>query len=103
MPWEAPWPHDLRSMIVLLTKIRQHVFAVSESGLSWQAYTSDGLMGRAPGVVVVMNRSRRKGLPLESHDVAQVGWETNGALVGTYDGRRHVLGPQSAVLFKALE
>jgi neopullulanase len=90
-------------MIVSLTKIRQHVLDVSERGLSWEAYTSDGLMGRAPGVVVVMNRSRRKALPLESHDVAQVGWETNGALVGTYDRRRYVLGPQSAVLFKALE
>jgi neopullulanase len=52
---------------------------------------------------VVVNRSRRKALPLDSHDIAQVDWETHGALVGTYDELRHVLGPQSAVLFKALE
>ena len=102
MPWEAPWPHDLRSMIVILTKIRQQVEAVRECGLSWQAYTPDGLIGRAPEVVVVVNRSRRKTLQLESHDVAQVGWEMDGALIGTYQGGRHALGPQSAVLFKAL-
>ena len=103
MPWEAPWPHDLRSMIVKLTKIRQQMVAVRERGLSWQAYTPDGLMGRAPGVVVVVNRSRRKSLPLETHDVAQVGWETDGALIGTYQEARYALGPQSVVLFKALE
>ena len=60
-------------------------------------------MGRAPGVVVVVNRSRRKALSLEAHDVAQVGWETDGALIGTYQEPRHALGPQSAVLFQARE
>jgi neopullulanase len=57
-------------------------------------------MGRAPGVVVVVNRSRRKALSLEAHDVTQVGWETDGALIGTYKESRRMLGPQSAVIFK---
>ena len=102
MPWEEPWPHDLCTMIKALTKIRQQVEALSERGLFWQAHASDGLIGRAPGVVVVVNRSRRKALLLEAHDVPQVGWKTDGALIGTYQGGRHALGPQSAVLFKAL-
>ena len=102
MPWEEPWPHDLCTMIKALTKMRQQVEALSERGLFWQAHASDGLIGRAPGVVVVVNRSRRKALLLEAHDVPQVGWKTDGALIGTYQGGRHALGPQSAVLFKAL-
>uniref|UniRef100_UPI002026C5BC alpha-amylase family glycosyl hydrolase n=1 Tax=Synechococcus sp. MU1655 TaxID=2508355 RepID=UPI002026C5BC len=102
MPWEEPWPHDLCTMIKALTKIRQQVEALSERGLFWQAHASDGLIGRAPGVVVVVNRSRRKALLLEAHDVPQVGWKTDGALIGTYQGGRHSLGPQSAILFKAL-
>jgi neopullulanase len=101
MPWDAPWFHDLRQLILTLTKIRQKVEAVRDRGLSWQAYTSDGLIGRAPGVVVVLNRSRKKTLLLSPQDVAQVGWETDGALIGTYQGARHALGAQSAVLFQA--
>ena len=101
MPWEEPWPNDLCMVIATLTKIRHQVEAVRERGLSWQAYASDGLIGCAPGVVVVINRSRKKGLRLESHDVAKVGWKTEGALIGTYQGARRVLGPQSAVLFQA--
>jgi neopullulanase len=101
MPWEAPWPHDLRKLIVRLTKIRQQLVAVRDLGLSWQAYTPDGLIGRAPGVVVVLNRSRRKTFLLETQVVAQVGWETDGALIGTYQGARHALSPQSAVVFQA--
>ena len=103
MPWEEPWPQDLRSMIVALTKIRLQIEALRECGLSWQAYSRDGLMGRAPGVVVVVNRSRRKALPLATHEVALDGWETDGALIGTYQEARHALAPQSAVLFKVLE
>jgi neopullulanase len=101
MPWEAPWPHDLRKLIVTLTKIRQQLVAVRDLGLSWQAYTPDGLIGRAPGVVVILYRSRRKTLLLETQVVAQVGWNTDGALIGTYQGARHALGPQSAVVFQA--
>ena len=101
MPWEEPWPHDLRKLIKALTKIRQQVEAVRERGLSWRAYASDGLIGSAPGVVVVVNRSRRTSLMMESHDVSQVGWMTDGALIGTYQGARHALGPQSAVLFQS--
>jgi neopullulanase len=91
----------LRKLIVRLTKIRQQLVAVKDLGLSWQAYTPDGLIGRAPGVVVILNRSRRKTLLLETQVVAQVGWETDGALIGTYQGARHALGSQSAVVFQA--
>ena len=100
MPWEEPWPHDLRKRIMALTKVRQQLEAVRERGLSWQAHAPDGLIGRAPGVVVVVNRSRRKALRLDPHDVARDGWETDGAVIGRYQRAPHSLSPQSAVLFK---
>lgn len=102
MPWDGPWTHDLCRMIKLFTQVRQRIDVLKERGLSWQACAHDGLIGRAPAVVVVLNRSRRSALALELHEVAREGWAEDGiqVLVGSYNSARHALGPQSAVLFR---
>ncbi len=104
MPWETPWPHDLSGMILALTKVRQQVVAIQKNGLSWHAYGSDGLMGRASGVMIVINRSRKKTLQLDPQHEVLDGWIEEGhqSLIGTYESAVHSLGPQSAVLFKSI-
>ena len=91
-------------MILALTKVRQQVVAIQKNGLSWHAYGSDGLMGRASGVMIVINRSRKKTLQLDPQHEVLDGWIEEGhqSLIGTYESAVHSLGPQSAVLFKSI-
>ncbi len=102
MPWGAPWPHDLCQTIQALIQVRQQIAAVQDRGLSWQASGSDGLIGRGPGVVIVVNRSRTKGLRFDPQELDQDLWGVQ-ALVGNYQASRHTLSPQSAVLFRGTD
>lgn len=89
LPCQDEWSADLRHYIHGLTELRHRLPQIQQGGLEWKGLGSDALIGTAPGVQVMVNRSRS--IPLR--------FDTSSDLefwgVGTRD-HSGLLGPQSA-------
>lgn len=91
LSWQDDWPIDLRTFISELTTLRHRWPLIKEGGLVWRSAGSDGLVGDAPGLQVVINRSRSD--VLESvHGEGSVVWSIGSR------SESDALGPQSALV-----
>ena len=91
LSWQDDWPVDLREFMAGLTALRCRLPVVHRSGLRWRQDGLDALVGEAPDVQVVINRSRTNSVSIAGN-VGPVAW-CEGDLSQTGG-----LGPQSAVV-----